>query len=1132
MDNLAHEVAPGSSVVDPKTSAVDIEMEDVSEKVPKSNSVETSEEVIPETKADDVLDSKADSPSIENKEVVADESMDVIEDELLEETKTTEEESSNKVIETEPPTVSVETEAPADVIVSEVTDEKIVDSNSAPESAKPDSETTEITVESSEKPDTSKTVVVLEDENDTLVLNSDVDSASSDHDIADHGEEDDYDEYNDDHMFDIINEGKAKIYIPAGKKGVFYNPVQEFNRDLSVAVLTVFAIDHQSDPTVKKYQKKMKWATSTSDTEEEEDEEDEDVDLPLAPGRKCKNGISVLDALSATGLRSMRYGLEVAGVNTVMANDMSEVAVKIIDKNVRLNNLNRLVVSRRFDAIHLMQLEKIRGRHFDAIDLDPFGNPTRFLDAAVSSLRDGGLLLVTCTDMAVLCGNTPETCYVKYNAVSLKTAACHEMALRICLHLIETVCSKYGRFIVPLLSFHADFYIRVFVKVFTSPQTCKATSTKTSMVFKCIGCNTLSFQPLGMVYQVSGQTKFNLSHGPVVNAKCAHCEGRHVMAGPIWTGPLHDAVFVQQVLDTSESLGLTNTRRITGMLAVILEELKDIPLYYTLTNLCSVLHCEVIPMQDFRSALLHAKYKVSLSHCAKNSFKTNAPMSVVWDILRCWVKLHPIAEKRLEDTTVRNLLSKPPAFEANFAYHPESISDSAGLLRYQQNPAPYWGPGRKSTTNIGDARPKSNNTHPAPRDSPTDQVPPSKRFKKSGEGADKSIELITLTDEEDGDSLDREIFNLSKIADDAVDSSKGGSVASLSAIQAKANQNKSKNQDGNNKVIEEYNLCDDDDDDDMGDVYDGDDDLRIVNGDVGKKKTREDEKSLDDLEKELNQEIEKFDRKTKSALEEADLLTGESEEGKKDRSSSKTTKDIVYDLEENETVSKDNDSSNSNLTSSKHIKENDKTLSGKQMEEDDILELDAGDSSEVPVAVQNANDKSEDTSSSVVKPSRNSTDDSVKRTEDEVPTINSNDDSVVLNDDELREEKEILEENKNGPPSDIIENGGDNVNKDDLDDKDNLDKEIELALETSDSKGGDKEVDPDEKLTEDDEQLVKEIDLGRSKESEQVDGLNSNGDDSEKPSEGKRIESKVNEDNLDKELDEIINEEADVTSKE
>lgn len=64
---------------------------------------------------------------------------------------------------------------------------------------------------------------------------------------------------------------------------------------------------------------------------------------------------------------------------------------------------------------------------FDAIDLDPYGCPSQFLDAAVQSVADGGLLLVTSTDMAVLAGNSPETCHCKYGAISLRTKSCHEM---------------------------------------------------------------------------------------------------------------------------------------------------------------------------------------------------------------------------------------------------------------------------------------------------------------------------------------------------------------------------------------------------------------------------------------------------------------------------------------------------------------------------------------------------------------------------------------------------------------------------------------------------------------------------------------------------------------------------------
>ena len=37
---------------------------------------------------------------------------------------------------------------------------------------------------------------------------------------------------------------------------------------------------------------------------------------------------------------------------------------------------------------------------YEAIDLDPFGTPAHLFDAAVQSVSDGGLLLVTATDMA------------------------------------------------------------------------------------------------------------------------------------------------------------------------------------------------------------------------------------------------------------------------------------------------------------------------------------------------------------------------------------------------------------------------------------------------------------------------------------------------------------------------------------------------------------------------------------------------------------------------------------------------------------------------------------------------------------------------------------------------------------
>ena len=37
---------------------------------------------------------------------------------------------------------------------------------------------------------------------------------------------------------------------------------------------------------------------------------------------------------------------------------------------------------------------------YDAVDLDPYGTPAQFLDNAVQAVSEGGLLMVTATDMA------------------------------------------------------------------------------------------------------------------------------------------------------------------------------------------------------------------------------------------------------------------------------------------------------------------------------------------------------------------------------------------------------------------------------------------------------------------------------------------------------------------------------------------------------------------------------------------------------------------------------------------------------------------------------------------------------------------------------------------------------------
>lgn len=103
------------------------------------------------------------------------------------------------------------------------------------------------------------------------------------------------------------------------------------------------------------------------------------------------------------------------------------------------------------------------------------------------------------------------------------------------------------------------------------------------------------------------------------------------------------------------------------------------------------MHCTPPKAQTFRSAIINAGYAVSGSHANPLAVKTNAPPNVVWDIVRCWVKDHPV--KIDAESYGGKLLAKEPELQANFSRAAGSVSKSqaAGVTRFVQNPA-FWGP--------------------------------------------------------------------------------------------------------------------------------------------------------------------------------------------------------------------------------------------------------------------------------------------------------------------------------------------------------------------------------------------------------------------------------------------------------
>ncbi|ORY62918.1 S-adenosyl-L-methionine-dependent methyltransferase [Pseudomassariella vexata] len=495
-------------------------------------------------------------------------------------------------------------------------------------------------------------------------------------------------------------------------------------------------------------------ATGTTNTEEQP-QDGTHQRKPLPPP------FTILDALSATGLRALRYVQELPFVTSVTANDLTPSAVEAIKRNAQHNGVESKINATQSDArAHMYSLisEEVAREHeanpkrfrrappskkYDVIDLDPYGTAATFFDAAVHAVRDdGGLLCVTCTDSGVWASHGySEKAFALYGGIPVKGFHSHEAGLRLIINALATSAARHGLAIEPLLSLSIDYYVRIFVRVKKSPASVKFLAGKTMIVYSCDqGCGAWETQMLlrnrkvpnnkgsGMFY------KHGLSMGPTSDQFCQHCGSKMHLSGPMYAGPLHSADFIKSILDelpnaSKEVYGTTT--RIAGMLNTALEEmclppppdntpkhqddelaaLEPYPFYFHPSYLAGAIHCECPDEDSFRGALRGLGYEVTRSHCKPGSIKTNAPWSVIWHVMREWIRQKaPVREDKLKENSAAFRLlrlgdrsaseerskvkvdSEVDKLEVVFNKGLGQDKSKKGLVRYQMNPKENWGP--------------------------------------------------------------------------------------------------------------------------------------------------------------------------------------------------------------------------------------------------------------------------------------------------------------------------------------------------------------------------------------------------------------------------------------------------------
>jgi tRNA (guanine26-N2/guanine27-N2)-dimethyltransferase len=443
-----------------------------------------------------------------------------------------------------------------------------------------------------------------------------------------------------------IVEGGTKILVPSmslhsniatKREPVFFNSAAELNRDISVIAYRSFL-------------------SSSSTTHRD--------------NFKNRDETTMADSLCGTGVRGLRVAVEVSEVDHVYLNDVNPLAIDVAKKSSAINHVeqkchfsvneacNFLLGATRRNDTHSsgtksgVKIDRMR-RRFKIVDLDPFGSPANYIDCMMRSVENGGLVSVTATDTAVLCGKHPEVCLRKYYGLPLNSSYSNEIALRLLISLVALTSSRLGISINPLFAHTNMHYIRLYAKAVLSNNLANKIFSNIGYIQHCFRCGNRT----ASIFQSLRET-------------CELCQAKYNTAGWLWTGRIYDKEFVKEMMNktfplqrnginqahessgetanemneksknsqngykkkvanNSEKIQEKKNRFLQKLFSRCISEHDDIPYYFTSDEIASKMKIGPPPLSSIIERLTQAGFRTSHSGLNQTAFKTEAKINEI-----------------------------------------------------------------------------------------------------------------------------------------------------------------------------------------------------------------------------------------------------------------------------------------------------------------------------------------------------------------------------------------------------------------------------------------------------------------------------------------------------------------------
>ena len=370
-----------------------------------------------------------------------------------------------------------------------------------------------------------------------------------------------------------MTEGRTRLRVPSASLGnpepptfpVFFNPAAATNRDISVAVA------------------------------------------------EATDGRTFCDLLAGVGARGVRLASEVKRELDVTLVDFNEMSLRLARQNARINRVEAKCRTVSSDANRFAYSRFGRDAKFDYLDVDPFGTPVPFIQGALQATANSGILSVTATDTAVLCGVYRTVCERRYGSASLNNHFKHETGLRILMNYVRRIAASLDVGVSPVFAHSTRHYMRIFARTAVGPSKADRSAEKGGFIALCSTCGHV-------------EASRERARG------CSACGGGKVrVVGPLWIDSLVDEAVSRRAAVACRSAGLEASAAVIESVAAA----SDLPPFsYSLEEICSSLQTPSVPEQVVAESLGSRGHRCRRQPFEKMGLKSTAPYRDVVEVVK------------------------------------------------------------------------------------------------------------------------------------------------------------------------------------------------------------------------------------------------------------------------------------------------------------------------------------------------------------------------------------------------------------------------------------------------------------------------------------------------------------------